>query len=174
MTPRKDQGPKINRDIQAREVRVIDKDGEMLGVMSLSEGISKAEEVNLDLVEVSPNAKPPVCKVMDLGKFMYEQQKKKKEAKKKQKIVHLKEIKLRVNTDPHDLEYRLKNARKFMEAGDKVKFSLRFRGREFSHADIAKDKFIDIIEQLEDIAKIESQPRMEGGQLVMILGPQTA
>jgi translation initiation factor IF-3 len=170
---KKDQGPNANDSIKSDPVRVITEDGEMLGVLRLKEAIEKAQSMGLDLVEVSPNAKPPVCKVMDLGKFMYEQQKKKKEAKKKQKVVHLKEIKLRVNIDPHDLEYRLKNARKFLENGDKVKFSLRFRGREVTHSEIAKEKFIEIIENLEDVARIDSQPKMENGQLTMILGPAT-
>lgn len=163
------KGPRANDFIQSDPVRVVDQDGEMLGVISLREAINKAQDVNLDLVEVSPNAKPPVCKMLDLGKFMYEQQKKKKEAKKKQKTVQLKEIKLRVNTDSHDLEYRLKNARKFIEDGNKVKFSLRFRGREMAHNDIAKARFQEIIKELADIAKPEQLPKMEHYQLTMIL-----
>lgn len=163
------KGPKANDFIQSDPVRVVDPDGEMLGVLSLREALNAAQDAGLDLVEVSPNAKPPVCKILDLGKYMYEQQKKKKEAKKKQKVVHLKEIKLRVNTDDHDLEYRLKNARKFIESGDKVKFSLRFRGREMAHNDIAKERFENIIEELKDIAKPEQPPKMEHNQLVMVL-----
>lgn len=162
-------GPRANDYIKSDPVRVVDHNGDMLGVISLREAISKAQDAGLDLVEVSPNAEPPVCKILDLGKYTYEQQKKKKEAKKKQKIVHLKEIKLRVNTDSHDLEYRLKNARKFIESGDKVKFSLRFRGREMAHNDIAKNKFAEIIEELSDIAKTSQAPKMENNQLTMIL-----
>ena len=146
----------------------------MIGVVSLREALARASEEGLDLVEVSPGAEPPVCKVLDLGKYIYEQQKKQKEAKKKQKVVHLKEIKLRVNIDPHDLEYRLKNARKFLESGDKVKFSLRFRGREMSHADIAKEKFAEIIEELSDIGKLDQQPKLDHGQLTMVIGPDNA
>lgn len=159
--------------IKAESVRVVDQNGEMLGVMTTREAIIEAENAGLDLVEVSPNAKPPVCKILDLGKHMYELQKKKKEAKKKQKIVQVKEIKLRVNIDPHDVEYRLKNARRFFSDGDKVKFSLRFRGREFTHADIAKSKFEDIIQELSDVAKVEQAPKMESGQLVMVLVPDS-
>jgi len=128
----------------------------------------------MDLVEISPNAQPPVCKIMDLGKFMYEEQKKKKEAKKHQKVVQTKEVKLRITTDPHDLEYRLKQCRGWIGDGDKVKFSIKFRGREFDHTDIGRDKFAKIIAELADVTKVEAHPRMEGGQLVMLLGPIVA
>ncbi len=143
----------------------------MLGVISLREALSKAQDAGFDLVEVSPNAAPPVCKIMNYGKFLYEEQKKKKEAKKHQKVVHIKEIKMRITTDPHDLEYRLKQCHAWIKDGDKVKFSLKFRGREQAHADIARAKFASIIEELKEVTKIESYPRMEGNQLVMTLGP---
>ncbi len=146
----------------------------MIGILPVREAISRAEATGLDLVEVSPNAAPPVCKIMNLGKFMYEEQKKKKEAKKHQKITQTKEVKLRITTDPHDLEYRLKQCRDWFSHGDKVKFSIKFRGREFDHTDIGREKFTKIIETLADVAKVENAPRMEGGQLIMILGPASA
>ncbi len=146
----------------------------MLGVMSSRDAVARAQDIGLDLVEVSPNAAPPVCKIMDLGKYMYEEQKKKKEAKKHQKITQTKEIKLRITTDKHDLEYRLKQCRGWFADGDKVKFSIKFRGREFEHTDIGKAKFLDVIQQLADCSKVESPPHMEGGQMIMILGPGTA
>lgn len=139
--------------------------------MTSREAYSKAQDAGLDLVEVSPNAAPPVCKIMDLGKFMYEEQKKKKEAKKHQKVIQTKEVKLRITTDKHDMEYRLKQCRGWFADGDKVKFSIKFRGREFEHIDIGKEKFASIIEQLADCSKIDSPPKMEGGQLIMILSP---
>ena len=165
------KGPRANNQIRAEQVRLIDHNGEMIGVVSSREALAKAQDVGLDLVEVSPNAAPPVCKIMNLGKFLYEEQKKKKEAKKHQKVTQTKEVKLRINTDPHDLEYRLKQCESWLADGDKVKFSLKFRGREFDHQDIGREKFAKIIEQLKDITKVENAPRMEGGQLIMILGP---
>jgi translation initiation factor IF-3 len=146
----------------------------MVGVMSSREAYNMAQDVGLDLVEISPNAEPPVCKIMDLGKYLYEEQKKKKEAKKHQKVVHLKEVKLRITTDKHDLEYRLKQCREWISHGDKVKFSIKFRGREFDHIDIGREKFNNIIEQLADVAKPEISPKMEGGQLIMVIVPNTA
>ncbi len=131
----------------------------------------KAQDAGLDLVEVSPNAAPPVCKIMDLGKYMYEEQKKKKEAKKHQKVTQTKEVKLRITTDKHDLEYRLKQCRDWFADGDKVKFSIKLRGREFDHKDIGFEKFKGIIEELADVAKVDSNPRMEGGQITMMLSP---
>ncbi len=142
--------------------------------MSSRDAYMKAQDAGLDLVEVSPNAAPPVCKIMDLGKYMYEEQKKKKEAKKHQKITQTKEVKLRITTDKHDMEYRMKQCRGWFADGDKVKFSMKFRGREFEHIDLGKEKFAYVIAELADCSKVESNPRMEGGQLIMLLGPGVA
>ena len=168
---KKDQGPRANNYITADPIRLIDQNGDMQGVTALRKALTLASEVGMDLVEVAPNAEPPVCKIMDLGKYLYEEQKKKKEAKKKQKIVHLKEIKLRPNTDPHDLEYRIKHAIEFLEAGDKVKFSLKFRGREMAHREIGRERMEKILEQLQEHSKIDQHIKMEGGQMTMILSP---
>lgn len=168
---KKNSGPKANDYITADPVRLIDKNGDMAGVTPLRQALSMASDAGMDLVEVAPNAEPPVCKIMDLGKYLYEEQKKKKEAKKKQKIVHLKEIKLRPNTDPHDLEYRIKHAVEFLEAGDKVKFSMKFRGREMAHKDIGRERMQSIIEQLEEHGKVDQNLKMEGGQMTMTLAP---
>jgi translation initiation factor IF-3 len=169
--PKNQKGPRTNGQIRAEKVRLINENGEMVGVISSREALEMAQDVGLDLVEVSPNAEPPVCKIMDLGKFLYEEQKKKKEAKKHQKVVLLKEVKLRITTDKHDLEYRLKQCEGWFKDGDKVKFSIKFRGREFDHIDIGREKFKGIIEALASIAKVDSFPKMEGGQLIMILAP---
>ncbi len=146
----------------------------MVGVISLREAQNMATDIDMDLVEISPNAEPPVCKIMDVGKFLYEQQKKKKEAKKHQKIVHLKEIKLRYNTTPHDLEYRIEHAKEFLGEGDKVKFSMKFKGRENAHLDIGYKKMDEIIEMLKDIGKPEGSPRMEAGSLTLFFSPVAA
>lgn len=162
----------MNDEITADSVRVVDgESGDMLGVMKTSDAIAKAAEKGLDLVEVSPGASPPVCKILDYGKYRYEAQKKAKEAKKNQKIVQTKEIKLRMNTDTHDLDVKMRNARKFIEHGDKVKVSLRFRGREVTHNDIAREHMLEAAEGLSDIAKMEVEPKMEGRQMIMILVP---
>ncbi len=150
---------------------MIDENGEMVGIIALREALSMAQDADLDLVEISPNAEPPVCKIMDLGKFLYEQQKKKKEAKKHQKIVHLKEIKLRYNTDPHDLEYRIKHAVEFLQDGDKVKFSMKFKGRENAHIDIGFKKMADIVEALKEYGKPDAPAKMEAGSLVQNFSP---
>lgn len=146
----------------------------MVGVISLREAQSMARDVDLDLVEISPNAEPPVCKIMDLGKYMYELQKKKKEAKKHQKVVHLKEIKLRYNTDPHDLEYRLEHAKEFLADGDKVKFSMKFKGRENAHLDMGFKRMNEIIEILKEHGKVDAPPKMEAGSIVLILSSLVA
>ncbi|MFZ4761876.1 MAG: translation initiation factor IF-3 [Alphaproteobacteria bacterium] len=165
----KNDGPRINNEIRSPQVRLIGEDGEMLGVISTRQAISAAEEAGLDLVEVSPNAEPPVCKILDYGKFKYEQQKKKAEAKKKQKVIELKEIKLRPNIDDNDYEIKLRNARRFLEEGDKVKFTLRFRGREMMHQELGMNLLMRIKDTLEAIAKVEQSPQLEGKQMVMIL-----
>lgn len=162
----------MNRDILAEKVRCIDPEGEMLGVLTVREGILKAEEFGLDLVEVSPNADPPVCKILDYGKFKYEAQKKKNEAKKKQKVIEIKEIKLRPNIDDHDFEVKMKNVRKFIGEGDKVKVTLRFRGREMAHQDLGMNVLNRVRDEMEEAAKVESYPKMEGRQMIMVIAPR--
>lgn len=162
---------RINTFIRVPEVRVVGADGEMLGVMKTFDAIKLAEEAGLDLVEVSPNAVPPVCKILDYGKFKYETQKKKNEAKKNQKIVQLKEIKLRPNIDKHDLETKQKAITKFLASGDKVKLTMRFRGREMAHIDIGRALLDGLVEYYKESAKIDLVPRMEGRQMIMILAP---
>ena len=144
----------------------------MLGVLTVREGILKAEEFGLDLVEVSPNADPPVCKILDYGKFKYEAQKKKNEAKKKQKVIEIKEIKLRPNIDAHDFEVKMKNVRKFIGEGDKVKVTLRFRGREMAHQDLGMNVLNRVRDEMEEAAKVESYPKMEGRQMIMVIAPR--
>ena len=162
---------RINTFIRVPEVRVVGAEGEMLGVMTVAEGIRLAQEAGLDLVEVSPTAVPPVCKILDYGKFKYETQKKKNEAKKSQKIVQLKEIKLRPNIDKHDLETKKKAITKFLNAGDKVKLTMRFRGREMAHVDIGRTILNELTEFYKETSKIDLMPRMEGKQMIMILAP---
>ena len=173
MTAPKDQdGPRVNTEIDARSIRLIDADGEMVGVVSLREGLDMAAEVGLDLVEVSPNADPPVCKILDFGKFKYEAQKKKNEARKKQKVIEVKEVKLRPNIDDNDYEVKMRAMRKFLAEGDKVKITLRFRGREMAHQHLGMAVLDRVREALDDLAKVESLPRMEGRQMVMIVAPR--
>ncbi|MAZ76082.1 MAG: translation initiation factor IF-3 [Micavibrio sp.] len=171
---RKDNGPRINHNIVADEIRVVGAEGEMLGVMSVGQGIAAAEEAGLDLVEVSPNAKPPVCKVLDFGKYKYEQQKKASEARKKQKTVDVKEVKMRPNIEDHDYGVKLRNAQRFIKAENKVKVTLRFRGREMAHKDIAADLLKRFVDDLSDIAKVDLEPKMEGRQMIMVLSPDQA
>lgn len=163
--------PRINFQIKVDKIRLIDATGEMIGVVSVEDGVRRARAVGLDLVEVSPNAEPPVCKILDYGKYKYEAQKKASEARKKQKVVVLKEIKLRPTIDPHDLGIKLKQSRKFLEEGDKVKFTLRFRGREMSHQTLGLEIMNKVKADLQDISKVESDARIDGRQAVMILGP---
>jgi len=167
-----DKGPNVNERIIKDPVRLVGADGEMIGIVPLNEALVKAEEAGLDLVEVSPNAEPPVCKILDYGKFRYEIQKKAKEARKKQKVIHIKEIKIRPNTDVHDYDVKLNNAKRFIEAGDKVKVTLRFRGREITHKELGEEKLNQFARDISDIAKIESSVRMEGRQLVLMLAPK--
>ncbi len=164
-----DDGPRMNDQIRAEKVRVVDADGEMKGVMTVREGIALAEEAGLDLVEVSPNADPPVCKILDHGKYKYELQKKAAEARKKQKVVDLKEIKLRPGIEKHDYDVKIRNARRFLEEGDKVKVTMRFRGREMSHQQIGMEVLKRVKEDLLDIGKIDMEPRFEGRQIMMII-----
>ena len=167
----KPQGPKANERIKALDVQVIGSEGNNLGVMQLKQAIQMARDEGLDLIEISPNANPPVCKIMDMGKYKYDLQKKANLAKKKQKIVSLKEIKLRPGTEAHDYNFKIKNAKKFITKGDKVKFTVKFKGREMQHTELGKDLMNRIIEETKDIAKVESQPKFEGRQMVMIIQP---
>ena len=162
---------KINDQITTDPIRVIDSGGVMLGILSLKEGIEKAEEVGLDLVEVSPNAKPPVCKIIEYGKFKYAAQKKAAEARKKQKTVEVKEIKFRPNIDTNDYEIKMRSVRKFISSGDKVKITMRFRGREMTHQDIGVKVLRRIREDLDTLVKIEQFPKLEGRQMVQIFAP---
>jgi len=165
----KDDGPRINNEISARQVRVVDAEGEMRGVMSLRDALALAEESGLDLVEVSPNAEPPVCKVLDYGKYKYEMQKKAAEARKKQKVIELKEIKLRPGIEDHDFAIKMKSAIAFLKDGDKVKVTMRFRGREMAHQDIAQQVFARVKTELDPFGKIESEPSFEGRQMIMVM-----
>jgi translation initiation factor IF-3 len=161
----------VNNKIRAREVRLIDSTGANMGVMSTAEALARARADGLDLIEISPNAAPPLCKIMDYGKFKYEESKKAAQARKNQKIVETKELKVRPNIDVHDLETKLKAARKFLAEGDKVKFSVRFRGREMSNQGIGHDLLGRIKTELGDSAKVEREPSMEGYQMQMVLSP---
>lgn len=172
--PQKDDGPRINEQIRVDEVRLVDADGEMQGVVSVAEALKMAEEAGLDLVEVSPNASPPVCKILDHGKYKYEQQKKAAEARKKQKTVDVKEVKIRPGIEEHDYNVKMRNARKFLENGDKVKVTMRFRGREMAHQDIGMDLLKRMVEELADVGKVDLQPKMEGRQAIMVLSSEVA
>ena len=154
------------------EIRLIDQDGENAGVVSPATAIDMAEEVGLDLVEISPGANPPVCKIMDFGKYKYEQQKKAAEAKKKQKIIEIKEVKFRPNIDTHDYDVKMRSVTKFLGEGDKVKVTLRFRGREMAHQELGRDLLTKIAGDIEEIGKIEAMPKMEGRQMIMVVAPQ--
>ena len=165
-------GPRVNEDIRAATVRLIDQDGEMQGVMTAREAIQKAYAVGLDLLEISPNADPPVVKILDFGKFKYEQQKKKNEAKKKQKVIEIKEIKVRPNIDENDYQVKLRAMKTFIEEGDKVKVTLRFRGREMAHQDIGIRVLERIRADMDVQTKVEQMPRMENRQMVMVLTPR--
>ncbi len=167
----KPQGPKANERIRALDVQVIGSDGNNLGVFPINKAIELAKNEGLDLIEISPNANPPVCKIMDMGKFKYDQQKKANLAKKKQKIVSLKEIKLRPGTETHDYNFKIKNAKKFISKGDKVKFTVKFKGREMQHVDLGKNLMNRIIDDLKEIGKVETQPKFEGRQMIMIIQP---
>ncbi|MCK5384848.1 MAG: translation initiation factor IF-3 [Alphaproteobacteria bacterium] len=170
--PEKDRGPNINGKITAEEVRLVDADGQMVGVVSLEKAFGMAEEAGLDLVEVSPNAEPPVCKILDYGKYKYEQQKKANEARKKQKTVDVKEVKMSPRIEKNDYDVKMRNARRFLENGDKVKVSMRFRGREMAHQNIGWDLFVQMQEDLAEISVVELEPRFEGRQMMMVLGPR--
>jgi len=172
MQPPVKSGPRYNHLIQTDKVRVIDENGENLGVMYTREAIEQAAEVGLDLVEVSPNADPPVCKFLDVGKFRYEAQKKANLARKTQKTQEIKEIKMRPNIDDHDYDTKMKAMHRFLEEGDKVKVTLRFRGRELSHQQLGMNLLRRVQEDTAEVAKIEAYPRMEGRQMLMVISPK--
>lgn len=163
---------RVNQAIRAREVRLIDADGNQMGVVSLRDALSAAEQRGLDLVEVAPGAKPSVCRIMDYGKFKYEQSKKEREARKKQRSSSLKEVKMRPNIDEHDFEVKLKNAQRFLEDGDKVKATIMFRGREIVHSDIGRKVLARLAEEVSDRGQVEREPRVEGRNMTMILVPR--
>jgi translation initiation factor IF-3 len=165
-------GPRVNDEIRIPQVRLIDELGEMQGVMTAREAMQRAFSVGLDLVEISPNADPPVCKILDFGKFKYEQQKKKNEAKKKQKVIEIKEIKVRPNIDENDYQVKMRAMKSFIEEGDKVKVTLRFRGREMAHQDIGVRVLERIRAEMDTTSKVEQMPRMENRQMVMVLSPR--
>jgi translation initiation factor IF-3 len=167
------EGPRANRDIRGvREVQLIDESGGNKGIMPFFDALRLAEEAGLDLVEIAPNSTPPVCKILDYGRFKFDQQKKAAEARKKQKTVEVKEIKLRPGIDDHDYEVKMKAVRRFFEEGDKVKITLRFRGREMAHQDLGVKVLERVRQEMADISKVESEPMLEGRQMVMIMAPR--
>ena len=161
----------MNDRIRADEIRLIGADGDNVGVVVPSRAMELAEQAGLDLVEISPNANPPVCKIMDYGKYKYEQQKRESEARKKQKVIEVKEVKFRPNTDTHDYDVKMRNVMKFLENGDKVKVTLRFRGREMAHQELGRDLLHRVAEDTKEVGKVENMPKMEGRQMIMIIGP---
>lgn len=169
---REPTGPRINDAIRARDVRLIVENGENIGVVSRDDAQQKADEAGLDLVEVSPDADPPVCKIMDYGKYKYQAQKKAAEARKNQKVVQVKEIKMRPAIDEHDYNVKMRSIKRFFDDGDKVKVTLRFRGREMAHQQLGMDVLQRVKGDLEAIAKVEAEPRLEGRQMVMVLSPR--
>jgi translation initiation factor IF-3 len=170
--PVQKDGPRINEEIRVRDVHLIDADGHNLGNVPIADALAKAQEVGLDLVEISPNATPPVCKLLDFGKYKYQEQKKQAEARKKQKVVEVKEIKFRPMIDDHDYDVKMRSMKRFFEEGDKVKVTLRFRGREMAHQELG----VKLLDRVKDdtlkLAKVESEPRVEGRQMVMVLAPR--
>ena len=167
----KDRGPRSNNRISSPEVQVIASNGENLGILSTNEAISKAKNEGLDLIEIAPNVNPPVCKIMDMGKYKYDAQKKANLAKKKQKIISLKEIKMSPVTETHDYEFKVKNAKKFIAKGDKVKFTIRFKGRELQHSHLGNELMGKIKEDMKDIGRVELQPKFDGKQMIMVIQP---
>jgi translation initiation factor IF-3 len=165
-------GPRVNEEIRVPQVRLIDQDGEMLGVMSAREALIRAYDVGLDLLEISPNAVPPVVKILDYGKYKYEQQKKANEARKRQKVVEIKEIKVRPNIDDHDYDVKMRQMKEVIGEGDKVKVTLRFRGREMAHQDLGLKVLDRIRTELAETTKVESMPRLENRQMIMVLAPK--
>lgn len=171
-SPPSREGPRVNEDIRVPQVRLIDQDGEMQGVMSTRDALRRAGDVGMDLVEISPNADPPVCKLLDYGKFKYEQQKKKNEARKKQKVIEIKEVKVRPNIDENDYQVKLRAMKSFIGDGDKVKVTLRFRGREMAHQELGAKVLERIRGDMETDTKVEQMPKMENRQMIMVLSPR--
>jgi translation initiation factor IF-3 len=171
-TPVQKDGPRINEEIRIREVHLIDKDGANCGTVATAEAVRLAQEAGLDLVEIAPNANPPVCKLMDYGKYKYQEQKKAAEARKKQKVVEVKEVKFRPMIDDHDYDVKMRSMVRFFEDGDKVKVTLRFRGREMAHQELGMQLLSRVKEDTGKLAKVEQEPRMEGRQMVMVLAPR--
>lgn len=169
---REDEGPRINDRITAEKVRLVGADGEMVGIVPIEKALEAAEEYGLDLVEISPNADPPVCKVLDHSKYKYEQQKKASEARKKQKTVDVKEVKIRPTTEEHDYAVKMRNARRFLESGNKVKVTMRFRGREMAHQDVGMQLLMRMKKDLSDVGKVDLEPRLEGRQMIMVLSSE--
>jgi len=167
----KPKGPRTNHRINSPEVQVISSEGENLGILKTNDAISRAKDEGLDLIEIAPNANPPVCKIMDMGKFKYDQQKKASKAKKNQKKVELKEIKLRPVTGVHDYTFKIKNAQKFLSKGDKVKFTVKFKGRELQHTHLGNRLMDKIIQDMQNIGKVELHPKFDGKQMIMVIQP---
>ena len=168
----KPQGPRSNQRIRANEVQVIGSDGQNLGVIPTHQAVTLAKNEGLDLIEIAPNTNPPVCKIMDMGKYKYDQQKKASQQKKKQKVSSIKEIKLRPVTESHDYNFKIKNAKKFILKGNKVKITVKFKGREMQHVNLGRDLMNRIIEDTKEVAKVETQPKFEGKQMIMVIQPQ--
>ncbi|HJP53554.1 MAG TPA: translation initiation factor IF-3 [Rhodospirillales bacterium] len=166
------EGPRVNESIDALNIRVVDANGEMVGVVSVEEGIKMAYDAGLDLVEVSPNADPPVCKILDYGKFKYEKQKKQHDARKKQKTIDVKEIKMRPSIDVHDYDVKMRNVRRFLGDGDKVKITIRFRGREMAHQELGMQMLDRVREELAELTKVEQFPKLEGRMMTMVIAPK--
>lgn len=170
--PVQKEGPRINQEIRVREVQLIDKDGANLGVTDIQIALSKAAEAGLDLVEIAPNSSPPVCKILDVGKYKYQAQKKAAEARKKQHVVEIKEIKIRPMIDDHDYDVKMRSMRRFFEEGDKVKVTLRFRGREMAHQELGVQLLERVKSDVQTLAKVEQEPKFEGRQMIMVLAPR--
>ena len=171
LTPSR-EGPRVNRDIAVAQVRLIDEQGENVGIVATDAALERAEDVGLDLVEISPGAEPPVCKILDYGRFKYQDQKKKSEARKKQKIIEVKEIKMRPNIDQHDYDVKMRSIQRFIAEGDKVKVTMRFRGREMVHQEIGLKVLDRVRDELDEVAKVEQFPKLEGRQMIMIVAPK--
>lgn len=169
---REEDGPRINEEIRVKEVRLIDENGENRGVIPIREALQLAADAGLDLIEISPQAVPPVCKILDFGKYKYEMQKRKAEAKKNQKVIEIKELKLRPMIDTHDYEVKIKQAKKFLAEGNKVKFTMRFKGREMNTSNLGQDVLHRILDDLEGLYKLDSEPKMEGRQMMMLISPE--
>ncbi|MBE7618122.1 translation initiation factor IF-3 [Gluconacetobacter entanii] len=171
-TPPNREGPRVNEEIRVPQVRLIDADGEMLGIMPMRDALARAYASGLDLLEISPNAEPPVAKILDYGKFKYEQQKKRNEARKKQKVIEIKEVKVRPNIDENDYQVKMRAMKSFIGEGDKVKVTLRFRGREMAHQDLGIKVLERVRNEMDEIAKVEHMPKLENRQMIMVLAPR--